>query len=216
MITPLDVQNKEFSKVVRGYKEEEVDEFLDLLTVDLEKLITENAGYKEQIARLEKELDKYKISETAVLDTLEAAKALMGDISASAEKRAEILLKNAELDAQIIQREAKEEAERLAEENIQLRSRFIEFRSKYKSLLESELEKFDTLANEIFGDYQVGGGTAGSANGSDAGLNSGLGSDLGSGSGISGGTRTMKKADIESGAPKEDWSKTRINVKIDD
>lgn len=113
MITPLDVQNKEFSKAVRGYKEEEVDEFLDLITVDLEKLITENAGYKEQIARLQKELDKYKTSETAVLDTLEAAKALMGDISASAEKRAEILLKNAELDAQIIQREAKEEAERL-------------------------------------------------------------------------------------------------------
>ncbi len=54
MITPLDVQNKEFSKAVRGYKEEEVDEFLDLITVDLEKLITENAGYKEQIARLQK------------------------------------------------------------------------------------------------------------------------------------------------------------------
>ena len=35
----------------------------------------------------------------AVLETLEAAKALMGDISTSAEKRAEILLKNAELDA---------------------------------------------------------------------------------------------------------------------
>ena len=208
MITPLDVQNKEFSKVVRGYKEEEVDEFLDLLTVDLEKLITENAGYKEQIARLEKELDKYKISETAVLDTLEAAKALMGDISASAEKRAEILLKNAELDAQIIQREAKEEAERLAEENIQLRSRFIEFRSKYKSLLESELEKFDTLANEIFGDYQTDIRASESANGSGAGLSSGPGS--------SGGTRTMKKTDIEGGAPKEDWSKTRINVKIDD
>lgn len=96
-----------------------------------------------------------------MLDTLEAAKALMGDISASAEKRAEILLKNAELDAQIIQREAKEEAERLAEENIQLRSRFIEFRSKYKSLLESELEKFDTLANEIFGDYQTDIGACG-------------------------------------------------------
>lgn len=208
MITPLDVQNKEFSKVVRGYKEEEVDEFLDLLTVDLEKLITENAGYKEQIGRLEKELDKYKVSETAVLDTLEAAKALMGDISASAEKRAEILLKNAELDAQIIQREAKEEAERLAEENIQLRSRFIEFRSKYKSLLESELEKFDTLANEIFGEYQTDGGAVSGANGSDAGLSPG--------SGFSGGTRTMKKTDIEGAAPKEDWSKTRINVKIND
>ncbi|MCI8631692.1 MAG: DivIVA domain-containing protein [Firmicutes bacterium] len=207
MITPLDIQNKEFSKVVRGYKEEEVDEFLDLLTVDLEKLITENAAYKENVTRLEKELDKYKNSETAVLDTLEAAKALMGDISASAEKRAEILLKNAELDAQIIQREAKEEAERLAEENIQLRSRFIEFRSKYKSLLESELEKFDTLANEIFGDYSQ----SGAQNASDFGNVSVQGEPASSRS-----TILMKKSDIENGIKKEDWSKTRINVKIND
>ena len=39
MITPLDIQNKEFSRGVRGYKEEEVDEFLDLITVDMEKLL---------------------------------------------------------------------------------------------------------------------------------------------------------------------------------
>ena len=44
MITPADIENKVFSKAVRGYKEEEVDEFLDLLTLDLEKIITENCG----------------------------------------------------------------------------------------------------------------------------------------------------------------------------
>ncbi len=207
MITPLDVQNKEFSKAVRGYKEEEVDEFLDLITVDLEKLITENAGYKEQIARLQKELDKYKTSETAVLDTLEAAKALMGDISASAEKRAEILLKNAELDAQIIQREAKEEAERLTEENIQLRSRFIEFRSKYKSLLESELEKFDTLANEIFGDYTQGNVQNAAGERSTSAVNEAFSER---------GTILIKKTDIEGAAKEGEWSRTRINEKINE
>ena len=207
MITPLDVQNKEFSKAVRGYKEEEVDEFLDLITVDLEKLITENAGYKEQIARLQKELDKYKTSETAVLDTLEAAKALMGDISASAEKRAEILLKNAELDAQIIQREAKEEAERLTEENIQLRSRFIEFRSKYKSLLESELEKFDTLANEIFGYYTQGNVQNAAGERSTSAVNEAFSER---------GTILIKKTDIEGAAKEGEWSRTRINEKINE
>ena len=39
MITPLDIQNKEFSKAVRGYKEDDVDSFLDLITFDLERLI---------------------------------------------------------------------------------------------------------------------------------------------------------------------------------
>lgn len=150
MITPLDIQNKQFSKVVRGYKEEEVDEFLDLITVDLEKVITENASLKAQLDKLSMDINKYKGSEGAVLETLEAAKALMGDISASAEKRAEILLKNAELDAELIQREARESVERLTDESAQLKNRFNEFRGKYKSLLEAELERFDTLSSELF------------------------------------------------------------------
>ena len=48
MITPLDIQNKEFSRAVRD-KEEDVDGFLDLLTLDLEKILEENRRLKEQI-----------------------------------------------------------------------------------------------------------------------------------------------------------------------
>lgn len=153
MITPLDIQNKEFSKAVRGYKEEEVDSFLDLLTIDLEKLIGENASLKEEVKRLAEELEKYKGSETAVVETLESAKSLMREIAISSEKRAEILLKNAELDAQLITREAKESVERLTEESSNLRNRYVTFKSKYKNLLESELERFDTLSNEIFSEF---------------------------------------------------------------
>src|SRR5690554_146222 len=108
MITPLDIQNKEFGRSVRGYKEEDVDGFLDLITLDLEKLIEENQRLKEQVKSFTSELERYKKTENMVLETLEAAKALMGDISVSAEKRAEILLKNAELDAERITREARE------------------------------------------------------------------------------------------------------------
>ena len=36
MITPLDIQNQEFPRGVRGYKPEEVDTFLDLITTDME------------------------------------------------------------------------------------------------------------------------------------------------------------------------------------
>lgn len=153
MITPLDIQNKEFSKGVRGYKEEDVDSFLDLLTIDLEKMLNENAALKEEVNRLNADLERYKCSEVAVVETLEAAKSLMRDISISSEKRAEILLKNAELDAQLITREAKESVERLTEESLSLRNRFVTFKSKYKNLLESELERFDTLSNEIFGQF---------------------------------------------------------------
>jgi cell division initiation protein len=155
MITPLDIQNKEFSRSVNGYKKDDVDEFLDLLTIDMEKLLSDNANLKLENTRLSSELVQYKGAEGAVLETLEAAKALMGDISASAEKRAEILLKNAELDAEIIQREARESVERLSEEIFRLKNRFTVFQSKYKNLLELELERFDTLSAEIFAEFGI-------------------------------------------------------------
>ena len=155
MFTPLDIQNKEFSKSVNGYKKDEVDEFLDLLTVDMEKLISDSVALKTENSRLISELERYKGSEGAVLETLEAAKALMGEISTSAEKRAEILLKNAELDAELIQREARESVERLSEESVLLKNRFTAFQSKYRNLLESELERFDTLSAEIFEEFGI-------------------------------------------------------------
>jgi len=155
MITPLDIQNKEFSKGVRGYKEDEVDGFLDLVTLDYEKLVKENHAYKEQIKALNQEIERHKNSENAVYETLEAAKTLMGDISASAEKRAAMLLKNAELDAQLIIREARESVEKLNEEYESMKTRLNIFRTRFKTLLESELEKFDTLSAEIFSEQDL-------------------------------------------------------------
>lgn len=155
MITPLDIQNKEFAKGVRGYKEDDVDGFLDLLTLDMEKLLEENKKLKDQIHALNNELLRYKSTEGTVLETLEAAKSLMGDISASAEKRAEILVKNAELDAKMITREARESAERLTEENNALRNRYMQFRSRFKNMLEMELERFDTLSEDIFEEKDI-------------------------------------------------------------
>ena len=158
MITPLDIQNMDFSRVMRGYKEEEVDEFLDELTRDMDALIQERdalladkAALEAKLAETEGKLQGYKSQESAILGTLEAAKALMGDISASSEKRAQILIKNAELDAQNIRRQAEESLGVIKDEETRLIQRVSNFKSRYKSLLESELEKFDDFSDELFG-----------------------------------------------------------------
>ena len=41
MIRPVDIQEKEFGRGVRGYKEDEVNQFHDEITVDLERLLNE-------------------------------------------------------------------------------------------------------------------------------------------------------------------------------
>ena len=150
MISPLEIQEKEFSRSLKGFKEDEVNEFLDRITLDLERILEENRQLRAEKEQLTEELKKYKSSESAVLDTLETAKALMGDISASAEKRAQILLKNAEMEAQNMQREAKEAIERMNEESAALRGRVKSFRAKYRQLLEMELQHFDSMTEELF------------------------------------------------------------------
>ncbi|HIU24950.1 MAG TPA: DivIVA domain-containing protein [Candidatus Copromorpha excrementigallinarum] len=155
MIRPVDIQEKEFTKAVRGYKEEEVNEFLDEITVDMERLLEELRQTKEENSRLVEELERHRSSEGTVLETLEAAKSLMADISASAEKRADILLKNAELDAQLMQKEAKDMADKISEESEAMKSRFINFRNQYKQLLESELQRFESLSGEMLPELGV-------------------------------------------------------------
>ncbi len=150
MIRPVDIQEKEFGRGVRGYKEDEVNQFLDEITVDMERLLNELRETKEENSRLVEELERYRSSEGTVVETLEAAKSLMADISASAEKRADILLKNAELDAQLMQKNAKDTADRIAEESQAMKNRFVDFRNRYKKLLESELQRFESLSGEMF------------------------------------------------------------------
>lgn len=121
MITPADIEYKEFTKAVRGYKEEEVDAFLDLIIVDMENLIRENKKLKADLEKAKNQVNQHVTTETSVYETLEAAKSLMNDIAASAERRAEVLLKNAELEASLITKEARESIAKLTEEGSRLK-----------------------------------------------------------------------------------------------
>lgn len=164
MITPRVIQEKEFTISVRGYKQEEVDLFLDDMTRDFQNqleecnrlrdevffLKEENAELKTNAVYMKSEIEKYKSTETSVVGTLEAAKSLMNDIADSADKRAKIVLKNAEMDADVIRREASESAEKMRDEFEYLRDNLVKFREKYRNLLETELERFDTLAMDLF------------------------------------------------------------------
>ena len=89
MITPTDIENKEFRRVKKGFDPDEVDEFLDLIIVDMEKLIKENRRLQDELSKANNQVDKHMSSESSVYETLAAAKQLMNDIAASAERRAE-------------------------------------------------------------------------------------------------------------------------------
>lgn len=144
MILPIDIEKKEFSRDKRGfYNATEVDTFLDLIIVDYEKILQDNRNMAHKIKFLEKQLEESQKSDTAMLDTLETAKRLMADISASAERRAELMMRDAHLESENMILEAKNTVRRINDEHLVLKHKVERLRANLKHMLESELEKLE-------------------------------------------------------------------------
>ena len=59
MLTPVDIHNKEFSRSFRGYNQDEIDDFLDEIVNDYEKLYRENNQLKKELELDEKQIAQY-------------------------------------------------------------------------------------------------------------------------------------------------------------
>ena len=73
----------------------------------------------------------------------------MDDLAVSSEKRAKVLVENAEMDAAIIIKDAKMKAEQVAAESSQLTRSYEEFKREYKNLLTKHLEEFESISANI-------------------------------------------------------------------
>jgi len=154
MITPADIEVKEFSRSKRGYDEEEVDLYLDEIIVEMERLIKENQDLKRKLSEKSQETVKTVSADTSVYETLEAAKSLMNDIASSAERRAEVLLKNAELEASLITKEAKDSVSRYIEEGNRLQKNIEALKTRYKRMLQDELDRIDFSAEDLLSEFE--------------------------------------------------------------
>ena len=143
MIMPIDIDKKEFSRDKRGYNSREVDEFLDLIVVDYEKVLNDNRAMAHKIKSLEKQLEEAQKSDSSMIETLETAIKLMADISASAERRAERMMRDAELEAENMLLEAKVSARKLNDEHSLLKDKVERLREKYRKMLTEEISRLD-------------------------------------------------------------------------
>lgn len=148
MIMPIDIDKKEFSRDKRGYNSREVDEFLDIIVADYEKILNDNRSMAHKIKALEKQLEEAQKDDNAMLDTLETAKKLMADISASAERRAELMMRDAELEAENMLLDAKVSVRQLNDEHAILSNKVQRFRANFKKMLEAELA---SLNDDVYG-----------------------------------------------------------------
>ena len=141
MITPLEIENKKFSKqMMNGYSVEEVDDFLDDLTACYEKLYKENNESKDKIEELQEKLEHYKQIEGTLNNTLIMAQSTAEDIKNVAKQQADQIIKDAESEAKQSLATLEQKIVLKQKELEDLQKQFDVYKAKMESLLISQLE----------------------------------------------------------------------------
>lgn len=149
MITPLEIENKKFSKqMVNGYNVDEVDEFLDEITEDYEKLYKENKALKENTEELHNDVGQYKNIEATLQNTLVYAQKTADEIQNVAKQQAEQIIKDAEYQAKTKVEELNTQVMLKEKEIDELKKQFSVYKAKMESLLISQLELLKDMASE--------------------------------------------------------------------
>ena len=152
MVTPLEIENKKFSKqMMNGYSVEEVDDFLDEITASDEKIYKETNEYQEKISDLESKLNKYSSMEATLNNTLIMAQSTAEDVKNVAKQQAEQIIKNAEAEAQNNVNKLEQQIVIKKKELEDLQKQFDVYKAKMESLLISQLE----LLKEVNKDDQM-------------------------------------------------------------
>jgi len=141
-LTPLDIYNKEFKRSVRGYSEDEVNEFLDEVVRDYEALIRENDELKQNTSGMSDRLEEYRKLEVTLQNTLVVAQSTAEEVKLAARKEADLVIREAEGKAQEMIHRAEARVRETMQEFERLQRETDQFRARVRSLLESQIALF--------------------------------------------------------------------------
>ncbi len=149
MITPLDIENKRFSKqIMNGYNVEEVDDFLDELTEDYTKNYKEVNELRAKVEELNNSLVQYKAIETTLQDTLVMAQTTAEEVKNVAKQKADQIVEEAKVSAQKQVDDLNNEIVAKQKEVDDIKKQFDIYKAKMESLLISQLELLKEVNKE--------------------------------------------------------------------
>ncbi|MBW9151897.1 DivIVA domain-containing protein [Clostridium estertheticum] len=155
-ITSMDINNKEFKKVIRGYSSDEVDDFLETVSDEYEMAYKENSTLKEKISFLEEKLDHHVKIEATIQNTLVLAQNAAEQARVSAQKEAELIIRNANDTSQRMLNKAHDDVLNVNDEYEKVKQEFAKFRTKFRSFMNCQLEMFEGLENDYLKNYNIG------------------------------------------------------------
>ncbi len=142
-ITPIEIQQQQFKTRLLGYDTSAVDNFLEMLADELERLHKQNNELKESLARTRSSLDQMREREQTLQQTLMTAQKVTEDLKENARKEAEIVVADAHLEGERVIRDANERRIKLINDIQDMKRQKLTFESGLRTLVESHLKLLD-------------------------------------------------------------------------
>jgi cell division initiation protein len=135
-ISPIDIRQVTFRRVLRGVDSEEVARFLDLVRAEMEQLHRENQALKDELQQALRRLSEFREKEAVLRDALMTAQRVGDELRANAEREADLIVGDAELKASKLIGEAMHRVQDLRNEILMLREQKAALREGVRHLIE--------------------------------------------------------------------------------
>lgn len=148
MLTPLDIENREFKKTMGGYNRDDVEDFMSLLLVDYEKLYKENLASRDKITALNEAVEHYKGQEETMQNAILAAQKAADSLAKTANDQADLIIREAKAKAAEIIREANAEIAKLESKYAEMKQQVESYKMRVSAIIKSQLDILDDLSAE--------------------------------------------------------------------
>jgi DivIVA domain-containing protein len=115
-LTPLDVRRYEFGRKVRGYDPERVDEFREQVADELERLTRLNQELEQKARGFHDQLKSFRDRDKALNEALVHAQQLRAEIRDQAERESQLLIREAQAEADKLVGNTQSDIRRLEDE----------------------------------------------------------------------------------------------------
>ncbi len=148
-MSPIDVQQKTFRVALRGYAEDEVDEFLDEIVLSIREYEQRIEELSFQVGSLEAQLVENRQTEEAMRRTLLLAERTADEITEEARREAERILSEARAEAKLLSAEQSRERDSLVQELYRLREIVTDVRERLTDVAGQTLDRLRPVAGDI-------------------------------------------------------------------
>ncbi|MDO5398331.1 MAG: DivIVA domain-containing protein [bacterium] len=145
MLRPIDIQNKEFEKKIKGYNPDQVDDFLDKVITDYEAVIKENKSLKEKLEVNSTDIERYKKIEKTLDAAVVTARETAAGIIENAKAESENIIRRAKLDAQNLEKQIDQEHIKRQQEIAAMNTELDAYKVRLKALCRSMEELIDKV-----------------------------------------------------------------------